>query len=61
MDKNINMENNNRCFAHFEKCKCSEDANPARVRFSDLTLAGLPICNECGEDLVLVGVEIIEK
>lgn len=62
MAKNINMENDNRCFAHFKReCDCRGVDKKAHISFSGMASIGVPICSECGSDMVLVGVEIIEK
>ena len=58
--KNINMKNNDLCFAHFRPtCKCHEGKN-VRLTFSELVEGGNPMCADCGNLDEFLGVEIVK-
>lgn len=66
MSNQVNMKNNGLCFAHFKRActdeNCSQgEPETARVMFSDLVEGGVPICQECGEEMEFVGVEIVPQ
>lgn len=41
--------------------ECEEEPIRTNINYSDIEVAGIPICRECGEDMEFVGEKWIEE